>query len=156
MSGQSSVEAALLLPSLMLVLAILLQPACILYTRASMSAAAAETARVLVTRVEGAGGTDDAVRRFCLRRLAAVPDVSLFHEGGPDAWEVTLDGEEGSSTVSVEVVGRVRPLPLLGVAAQAMGETDGGCVVMRVRVEQSARPTWLEGSYGDWVSIWDA
>ena len=56
--------------------------------------------------------------------------------------------------MSVEVTGRLRPLPLVGVLAAALGEADGELVVVRVRVTERARPEWLEGSYADWVSMW--
>jgi hypothetical protein len=139
----------------MLLVALLVEPACLLYTRGVMQAAAAQTARVLATRVEGAGGTEEACRRFCLRRLEAVPEVSLFHVGGAEDWQVSLTGAEGSSQVSVEISGHARPLPVLGVVAGAFGESDGEGVVLRVRVSERVRPEWLEGGYGDWVDMWD-
>ena len=43
-------EAALFLPTIMLLLALLLQPAFLLYTRAVMQQAASEGLRVLATR----------------------------------------------------------------------------------------------------------
>ena len=38
--GQASVESALLLPTILLLLALLMQPACLLYTRCVMEGAA--------------------------------------------------------------------------------------------------------------------
>ena len=63
-------------------------------------------------------------------------------------------GDASCEQVSVEVTGRLRPLPLVGVLAAALGEADGELVVVRVRVTERARPEWLEGSYADWVSMW--
>ena len=153
-AGQASVEAALFLPVLMLLLALLLQPAFLLYTRAVMQQAAAEGLRVLATRELHGVATEEACVSYVRRRLRAVPDVEAFHAGGADGWEVTCEGDSASKTVSVEVVGRMRPLPLVGVLASMLGETDGELVVLRVRASANVRPEWLEGDYADWVSIW--
>ena len=93
-SGQSTVEAALLIPVTLTVVALLVQPACVLYTRSVMSATAHELARVVST---GRGSADE-VREYALRRLAAVPEVPLFHEGGPDAWEVVAEARTTRGT----------------------------------------------------------
>ena len=133
--GQASVEAAAFIPVIMLLLALLLQPAFLLYTRSVMQQAAAEGVRVLATREMGGAGDDAACEAYVKRRLRAVPDVAAFHTG--------------------ECEGRLRPLPLLGVLAQMLGEPDGDEVVLRVEVTGGARPDWLEGGYGEWVTMWD-
>ena len=86
--GQATVEAAVLVPTVMVVLALLLQPAMLLYTRSVMSGAAAEGARLATTATydEVASLVDSYVRR----RLRAVPDVACFHDGGADAWDVSI------------------------------------------------------------------
>lgn len=48
-SGQSTVEAAVLLPVLFVVFGLLLQPAILLYNRCIMNAAAAEGCRLVAT-----------------------------------------------------------------------------------------------------------
>ncbi len=149
--GQSSVEAALFVPVFMLLLALLLQPVFLLYTRACMQQAAAEGVRLLATREGSGAATDDACVEYVRRRLAAVPDVPAFHTGD---WEVELTGD-ASGEASVKVVGRLRPLPLVGVLASAFGETDGDCVVLTVEASGTARPSWLEGGYSDWVKVWE-
>lgn len=151
-AGQSTVEAALLLPTVMFALAFLLQPMCLLYTRSVMHAAATEAARAAATAPEGADG--ERYEELALRRLAAVPDVSVFHEGGRDGWEVDVTGA-GGDVVGVEVVGRVRPIPLLGVMARAFGPVEGGLVVVEASVSERVRPSWLEGGYRDWIGVWD-
>lgn len=153
--GQATVEAAACLPVAMLLLAMLLQPAFLLYTRAVMQQAAAEAARVLATR-SGEGATDDeACRAFALRRLAAVPNVAAFHVGGEEGWEVALDGDGSSGEVTVEIEGRLRPLPLVGILAQMLGDAEGDEVVLHVSVSEDTRAGWLKGGYSDWVSMWD-
>jgi hypothetical protein len=63
--GQSTVEAAVLLPTVFVLLALLVQPVCLLYTRTLMHGAAAETARAVLT----ARGSADlsACRHYALR-----------------------------------------------------------------------------------------
>lgn len=149
-SGQTTVEAALLLPCVLVLLALLVQPACVLYTRGVMASAAGELARVAGT----ARASRDDVRAYALRRLAAVPDLALFHEGGPNAWEVQVRGPDEGGRVTVGIEGRVRPLPLLGAIVSALGTAEGGSVVVRVEVVEDVRADWVGGSYADWVGIW--
>lgn len=149
--GQASVEAAVLVPVVMIVFALLLQPACLLYTRTVMQQAAAEGARVLATAAPSAEASCEAYVR---RRLAAVPNVAAFHVGGDQGWEIELGGDESSDEVSVCVEGRLRPLPLMGVLATMLGEVCGDEVIVRVEVSREARPAWLRGGYGDWVQMW--
>ena len=146
--GQSSVEAALLLPSVMLLLALLMQPVCLAYTRSVMETAACGAARVLLT----ARGDDKVAREFALRRLEAVPEVSVFHVGGRDDWNLTLSCE--GRTASVEIEGHARPLPLLGIVASSFGRSDSAGVVLDVSVEEQMRPEWLGGDYASWTSVW--
>ena len=148
-SGQSSVEAAVLIPTAMLLLALLVQPVCMAYTRSVMEAAACGAARVLAT----AQGDDDLARRYAQRRLAAVPEVSVFHAGGKDDWDVSVSCSAGTATV--EIRGHVRPLPLMDAIARAFVESDASGVVLTVRVEERVRPEWLGGDYDDWTSVWE-
>lgn len=148
-AGQATVEAAVLLPTLMLALALLLQPVCLSYTRMLMRSAAAETARVALTDYDGS--LDDCTA-FAKRRLEAVPNVPLFHAGGQDDWDVSIDN--GGEQVSVEIVGHAHPLPLLGVVLGVFGESDGQGIVLRENVTERLRPSWLGGSYETWQTIW--
>ncbi len=96
--AQSTVEAAFLLPTFLTLILLALQPVCLLYTRAVMESAAAETARLMTTTT----AEDDDLEEFTRRRLAAVPNVSIFHAGGPLSWDIEL-GRAGA--------GGVRPCP---------------------------------------------
>ena len=151
-SAQATIEAAVLLPSSLILMLVLLQPVCVLYTRAVMESAAAQTARLMVTaEAVGKQRDEEAYRAFALRRLAAVPDVSIFHVGGPYAWEIAY--EDAASTggeVRVAIEGALRPLPILGIFARGMGEVNGsGDVVVRVEVSYEGRPGWLSGGNAD-------
>lgn len=152
-SGQATVEAALLLPSFLVLLLLALQPVCILYTRAVMEGAAAQTARLMIT---GGLGDDEAYRAFALRRLSAVPDLAIFHAGGSHSW--SFEFERASKTggnVRVAIEGTVRPLPILGAFVGGFGGLDErGDVVLRVEVAYDGRPEWLEGDYEEWIATW--
>lgn len=152
--AQATVEAAALLPAFLTVLLLALQPACILYTRAVMESAAAETARLMITASEDA---EEGARAFALRRLAAVPDVSVFHAGGPLSWEIDLSSSaDADGAVSVSITGCVTPLPIIGAFAAAFGVTNAqGDVVVAVHAEYKGRAEWLEGDYETWTAHWD-
>lgn len=147
--GQATVEAAVILPSVMLVVALLAQPVCLSYTRAVMRSAAAECARLAAT---SRGGDLGACRDYALRRLEAVPEVPLFHVGGTRDWRVEVS--RGVSRVSVRIGGHARPLPLMGALAGMAGMTDATGVVLEVSLEETVRPGWLGGDYDDWQRMW--
>ena len=148
--GQATVEAAVLLPVVMIVLALLLQPAMLLYTRAVMSGAAAEGARLATT--SSSDEMESLVDGYVRRRLRAVPDVACFHEGGGDAWDI--DVRQDGGRVRIAVRGRARPLPLVGVTAGLVGQMDGGSVILSAEVERDMRAEWVGGDYDDWVATW--
>ena len=150
--AQSTVEAAFLLPTFLTLILLALQPVCLLYTRAVMESAAAETARLMTTTT----AEDDDLKEFTRRRLAAVPNVSIFHAGGPLSWDIELGRAGAGGVSSVSVSGEVKPLPVIGAFAQAMGGTaEGGYVELKVDVSYQSRPEWLEGDYDSWIATWD-
>ena len=118
-----------------------------------MESAAAETARLMTTTtVED----DDDLKEFTRRRLAAVPNVSIFHAGGPLSWDIELGRAGAGGTSSVSVAGEVKPLPVIGAFVQAMGSVgEGGYVELKVDVSYRSRPEWLEGDYDSWIAAWD-
>lgn len=148
-TGQATVEAAVLLPSLMLLFALLMQPVCLLYTRAIMRDAAGECARAAATAYGGAVSDCEAYAR---RRLRAVPEVPLFHVGGANDWHIQIS--RTSSHVDVSIEGHARPLPLMGTVASLVlgGDTVG--VVLRVSLSQDTRASWVGGDYGSWQKVW--
>ena len=144
----------MLLPVLMLLLAMLVQPACLLYTRCVMQAAASQGCRVLATSGSGLLDYRDA-RDLMRRRLEAVPAAPVFHEGGRTGWTVTMTGSATSGEVAVEIKTTARPLPFMGALAALVGDGRAdGSVALRVSVARVARPEWLEGGYGDWAFSW--
>lgn len=153
-TAQATVETAVAFPVFLTLMLIALQPACLLYTRSVMESAASETARIMVT---AEGQSDLSYRAFARRRLEAVPDLDIFHTGGAYDWDIKLTrATETGSQVSVTITGAVRPLPVIGVFASAMGSTnEDGDVVLEVTVSYEGRPGWLEGDYESWISIWE-
>ena len=138
-----------MLPVLMVLFALLMQPVCVFYTRMLMRHAASETARVLAT-----SGDEGVCRSFALRRLRAVPEASVFHVGGSDDWEVNLSRSGDAQTCEVTIAGHLRPMPLLGVVAGAMGTRDAQGLRVEVRVCERLRPQWLGGEYESWMQAW--
>ena len=153
-SAQATVEAALLLPSFLILLLLMIQPVCLLYTRAVMESAASSAARIMTT---SGGDADEACRAFVLRRLQAVPNVSIFHEGGSLSWDIEFGHADDGGASRVKIRGTAKPLPILGafVGAFAAGDAQGN-VAIEVEVSYASRPEWLEGDYESWISSWGA
>lgn len=153
-SGQGTVEAAVLLPLLLLVLGLLVQPAILFYDKAVMRSAAAESCRLVATNT----ARDVAVEEFARRRLASVPNVDAFHVGGARSWEVSWEGPDEAGGVRVRIAGRVRMLPLFGVAAGLGGaKVEHGEVELAVEERSSTRPAWAQGagSPQEWIGAWE-
>ena len=142
----------MLLPAFSLVIALLAQPCCLAYTRSIMFVAAGEGARLCATAA--ADERDELVESYVRRRLKAVPDVAVFHEGGADGWEVGCEMSDDGTTAVVTIEGHVKPLPFLGIGVYALVPSDGQGAVLEVRVSERVRPQWLEGNLNEWISQW--
>lgn len=154
--GQATVEAAILVPVVFLLLVLLCQPAILLYDRMVMSAAAGQAVRMLSTRASDA--PDGGFERVIESQLAAIPRSDVFHTGG-GSWRIDLEGNEASREVHVAIENRVRPLPLVGLLAGAAGLADGDGL-LRITVEATGRtqPDWVlaQGtSPAEWTGQWD-
>lgn len=159
--GQTTVEAAFLIPVLLLLVLLLLQPMILLYNRMVMENAAAEGCRLLATATPQGAYSQDKHEGYIKRRLAAIPPVDIFHvHAGGCTWEIEMDGDEHSEEVSVRIVNRVQPLPLLGWGANFLGLTDADDhLVQEVRVTLPTQAGWVSGSGGNdpegWVHAYD-
>lgn len=112
--GQSCVEAAFLLPVLLVFLLLLLQPALMLYHALILENTCQEACRVLAT----CSNDQDmrALDGFITHRLQALPAcfaASDDADAQPD-WSVTTQGNAASHEVGVTIEGYVRVLPLVG------------------------------------------
>lgn len=145
-SGQATVEAAFLIPLILLLLMLLMQPGIILYDRMVMQGAAAEGCRMLATRT---ASDDSAAYEAAIRRhLGAVPQQDNFHvHAAGCSWEIVLRGDEGSGEVAVSIEGQMRPLPLFDFGMAALGLTnEAGAFVQRVEVRMPAYGAWIGAS----------
>lgn len=157
--GQSTVEAAFLVPVLFILLLLLLQPGVVLYDRMVMNGAAAEGCRLLATRTDAAGADMEAYRGSVLRRLGSVPQEEHFHvhDGGGCSWEILLDGDESTGEVSVTIRNKLEPLPIVDEAATLLGMVDErGHLTVEVSASAPAQPQWVVESEaglspGTWV-----
>lgn len=157
--GQSTVEAAFLVPVLFILLLLLLQPGVVLYDRMVMNGAAAEGCRLLATRTDAAGAGMEAYRGSVLRRLGSVPQEEHFHvhDGGGCSWEILLDGDESTGEVSVTIRNKLEPLPIVDEAATLLGMVDErGHLTVEVSASAPAQPQWVVESEaglspGTWV-----
>ena len=159
--GQATVEAAFLIPVLFTVLLLLVQPGMVLYDRMVMQAAASDACRLAAVKTDAVGDSSQAVEAFVRHRLGAIPPVPCFHvHDGGCSWEVSVQGDEHSEKVSVEVVGKVKPLPFLDVGAVLLGMTDGdGLLTVKARCERATQPEWGAGSPQGldpeaWIGAW--
>lgn len=156
--GQATVEAAFMLPILLGLMLLLIQPGIVLYDRTVMQSAAAEACRTLCT---SSGGSQDAAESLALRRLGSVPQQELFHvhEGGC-SWVVEATGGESSEEVRVTIENELRPVPLISFCANLLGLTNGeGNFRLSVSSEMKAQPDWVGSSpagssAASWVGAW--
>ncbi len=72
------------------------------------------------------------------------------------SWDIELGRADAGGVSSVSVTGEVKPLPVIGAFAQAMGSAgQNGYVELKVDVSYRSRPEWLEGDYDSWIAAWD-
>ena len=156
--GQTTVEAALLLPVLLGGVLLLVQPGIILYDRLVMQSAASQACRIMTTLPEGDPGGQ--CEQFVRRRLSAIPQQDCFHvHGGGCSWDIQFEGGESSDQVAVTISNKVKPLPLIAWGAKALGAV-GSDGTWDVKVTQSAQcqPGWAqssaEGGPSTWIGAW--
>ena len=158
--GQATVEAAIMIPILFLLLLLLIQPAILLYNRMVMQNAAAEGCRLLSTRVDIANYSGDKYEGYVKRRLASIPPVDIFHaHTGSNTWEIELIGGETSNEVTVRITNHLKPLPLLDFGASLLHLTDAqGYLIQVVEVTMPTQPDWVwtnsKGGPADWAAQW--
>lgn len=156
--GQGTVEAAVVIPVLFLLLLLLLQPGIVLYDRLIMGSAAAEGCRLLATATGDMSGSCEA---FIRHRLAAVPQHDCFHvHHGSCSWVIDLEGGESSSTATVRIRNELHPLPLFDAGAKLLGLTNGnGNLEIEESVTMPTQPDWVVSSElglapSSWVGAW--
>ena len=160
-AGQTTVEAAFLIPVLFLLLLLLCQPMILLYNHMVMNSAASEACRLLATRTNMGVFSDDKYEGYIKRRLASIPPIDIFHAHvGAKPWEISMEGDENSPMVTVRIINRLKPLPLLGWGAELIGMCDAdGYIVQTVEVSMPTQPEWVwsnsSGGPAQWTTQWD-
>lgn len=156
--GQTTVEAAVALPVVFILVLLLVQPAILLYDRMVMEHAANEACRLLVTADAGGGQLGED---FVRRRLGAIPPVDCFHvHSSGCSWRITCSGDDSSEKTSVTIATEVRPLPLFDGAGALLGlVNERGNVEIEVTATRTVRPRWATVSLGgsspaDKVGVW--
>lgn len=142
--GQSTVEAAVALPVVFLLVLLLVQPGIVLYDRMVMAGAAAEGCRLLAT----SDGDASLCEEYVLRRLGAVPPLDIFHvHGFGCTWEVNCEGGGAADVARVTVRTELRPLPLLDGGAVLLGlVNERGNLVVEVTAAAPTRAAWAQDS----------
>lgn len=135
-SGQGTIEAAFLLPIILMLILLLIQPAIILYDYCVMKSAAAEACRTLAT-----SSSTDEVEEFVRRRLAAIPQAEVFHRhDGGCSYSIELNGT-GLSETSVVIKNYLQPLPLVDLGAKLLN--GGGDIEIVAKSAQANQPGWV-------------
>lgn len=137
-------EGAFLIPIILLMLMLLIQPGIILYDRTVMSSAAAEACRLIATGTEEDGG-QEAFESFVRRRLGAIPQQDNFHVHSTGCtWVIEFMGDEHSQQVTVSIETQIKPLPFFDFGAAALGlVNDSGNFVQRVEETCVVRSEWI-------------
>ena len=159
--GQGTVEAAVILPVLFLLMLLLLQPGIILYDHIIMGNAAAEGCRLLATSTDAAGSMQGSCEAFVRHRLAAVPQHDCFHvHQGGCSWRIERSGDETPGAVTVRIATEVKPLPLFDAGSRLLGLANGdGNLVIEESATMPAQPGWVASSPSgdvpaDWIGAW--
>lgn len=124
-----------------------------------MNSASAETCRILSTcnEIEKQKVCD----AFARRRLSAIPQQDNFHYHSQGcSYEISLEGDQASSTDSVVIKNQLKPLPLIGFLSDIFGILNQNkCFEISSTATQKLKPDWVESSPQSsnpekWVGQW--
>lgn len=156
--GQGTVEAAVVIPVLFLLMLMMLQPGIVFYDFLIMRSAAAEGARLMAT-----SSAEDGMRScedFIRNRLSAVPQQDLFHVHRTGcSWQIDIQGDETTEAVEIGITNELSPLPFLDAPLRLLGATNAaGNLELRVTHAELNQPSWVAqsgaGSPQEWVEQW--
>lgn len=142
--GQATVEAAFLIPVMMAILLLMLEPGIVLYDKIVMNSAVAEGARLLATQdASNTSYVDDFVKR----RLGAIPSIDIFHvHSGDCSYAIETSGDANSEFVSVKLTNRIKALPLLDICLRAFGGvSDSGEFEIMTESSLKVQNSWARG-----------
>ena len=157
--AQATVEAAIMIPVIFLLLLLLIQPGIFLYDLCVMNQAASETCRVLLTASDAE--KSKICEPFARRRLSSIPQQDNFHMHSDGcSYEINFEGSESSEEVCVYIKNQFKPLPLIGFLSNIFGLLNSdNCFQIEVKASQLAHPSWTNNSPqgidpNDWVGKW--
>lgn len=139
--AQATVEAAIMIPAIFLLLLLLIQPGIYLYDLCVMNEAATETCRFLAT------SSDNDRNKICdpyaRRRLAAIPQQDNFHVHSTGcSYEINYEGSQNDNEVKVSIKNQLKPLPLIGFLSDMFGLlNENGCFEVEAKASQVSRPS---------------
>lgn len=137
--GQSTVEAAFVLPILMVLILLLVQPGIYLYDMIVMKSAASEGCRLLALK----SCSDEQFEDYIRRRLSAIPQTDVFHVHDEGCAYKISSSTDDSGKVCVVISNELTPLPLLNVFAKPLGCLNAaGNLDIEVKSEAFMQPTW--------------
>ena len=153
--GQSTVEAAFLIPVVFVCLLVLIQPSILLVNRLTMESAAYEGCRYALTCVEGEGD-GDAVKLFVERRLRIFPRTKVVH---CPPWDIEVMRDYENHEVTIRISHALEPLPLIGSEILLWnGRQADGLYHQEVEVTKKLRGNWMSGRSEDpsgWIERWE-
>ena len=153
--GQATVEAAIMIPVIFLLMLLLIQPGILLYDWIVMNEACAETCRAVSTINEN--DKQSMCESYVRRRLAAIPEQDHFHVHSTGCtYDIQMSGNNSTSSVTVEIKIEVKPLPLIGFLSQILGIlNENQNFEVKASSTQQCRPSWIrEQNAEKWVGSW--
>lgn len=143
--GQSTVEAAVALPVVFLLVLLLVQPGIVLYDRMVMAGWRRPRAAGFWRRATAMPRPGE---EYVRRRLGAIPPLDVFHVHDSAAHgEVRCEGGGAADVARVTVRTEVRPLPLLDGGATLLGMVnERGNLVVEVTATAPTRASWAQES----------
>lgn len=140
-NAQATVEAAMMIPVIFLLILILVQPGIVFYDLVIMKSATAETCRVLATANDVE--KNSLCEQFIRRRLGAIPQQDNFHvHSSGCSYEFNFEGSASSREVTVSAVNKIKVLPLINFFMEGLGMLDSDkCYSIKVSCTRQTQPS---------------
>ena len=137
--GQGTVEVAFVLPVLMILILLLLEPGIYLYDLIVMKSAASEACRLVANDSCSDENFDDYIRR----RLSAIPQTDIFHIHNSSCSYSIEKSRNEDGTVSVYIKNELKPLPLIDVFCKPFGVLNSsGNLEINTKSEMHVFASW--------------
>ena len=153
-NGQSTIEAAFLIPIIFLCLLILIQPIVLLVNHFAMEAAAYEGCRYAATCNDLEA--DAAIKNFVEKRLRIFPRVEVVHV---PPWNIKVEQDIENHEVSIGISHEVKPLPLVGSSILVLNSGFGTDFYhQEVKVRRTLHASWMDEKPYEpktWIERWE-